>query len=259
MARRERLSLLGGHPRRRAHGGRSVRARFGDHLGDTEVEDLHRRAVIGAARPTDENVVGLDVAMHDVDGVRGADRMADLLEELGHFAHGERATRLDVGSEIFAVEKLHGHVGRSGRVVDARADDVDDVLAIDASTDARLLLEALAELGCPEELRVHHLDRAPPAGAPLDRNVHLAHPARGERLHDGEVTPEYRARAELRHCPPRRAYRTVPRSRLSASNVGLRPSCRRLCRHRRASASTRAPRGRSIRERLQSVVRRPPP
>jgi hypothetical protein len=51
-----------------------------------------------------------------------------------------------VATEIFAIEKLHREPWNSSRRVDAGADDLDDMLALDLRTDLRFLLESAFEI-----------------------------------------------------------------------------------------------------------------
>jgi hypothetical protein len=71
-------------------------------LRDAEIEDLDRAA------PGDEEVRGLDVAMHDALRVSGLECVGDLLAQPDHFLDRQRAAR-DAILERLPVEQLHHH------------------------------------------------------------------------------------------------------------------------------------------------------
>jgi NAD(P)-dependent dehydrogenase (short-subunit alcohol dehydrogenase family) len=119
----------------------------------------------------------------------------DLVVDLGE---RPRAVLVEVRREVRALEKLH-HEPRGTGLLDARGHHVDDVVALDASGDARLLLEALTNLGVARELRVEHLERARLRRAELLHHVHGAHAAPRERSHDLEVAREDRTRLQREH------------------------------------------------------------
>ncbi|MBI4699667.1 MAG: hypothetical protein HY744_00635 [Deltaproteobacteria bacterium] len=70
------------------------------------------------------------------------------------------------------------------------------MLALDAAGDARLLSEALAQLGVADDLGQHQLERAARARALLLGLVHRTHPALGDQADDPVVAREERARLE---------------------------------------------------------------
>ncbi len=75
--------LFGAHvvrrPDHRACGRHAKRLGGALRLGDPEVQDLHEQVVVGGEH---EDVVGLDVPMDDADGMRAAERLARLGEDL---------------------------------------------------------------------------------------------------------------------------------------------------------------------------------
>jgi hypothetical protein len=100
--------------------------------------------------------------MHDPRGVRGAHRVAHLLEDRKDGRRGERALVRHELRQILAVEQLHG---------EPRARD---------------------------ELGPHHLERAELRGVPLLGDVHGAHAALAQLPHDPEVAREERTGREGR-------------------------------------------------------------
>ena len=78
--------------------------------------------------------------MDDARGVRRRDRVANLLEDAVALVHRRRGAR-EVGLEVLALEQLHREVRNAGRLVDARRDDLDDMVALHARADARFLDE----------------------------------------------------------------------------------------------------------------------
>jgi hypothetical protein len=167
-------------------------------LRDTEVEHLHHRLRTEPASLRDEDVRGLQIAMHDPRGVRGAHRVAHLLEDRKDGGRGERAFVRHELRQILAVEQLHGEPRRARRLVDARSDDRHHVLARDARAHARFLGEARAQLRARDELGPHHLERAELRGVPLLGDVHGAHAALAQLPHDPEVAREERTGREGR-------------------------------------------------------------
>jgi hypothetical protein len=116
----------------------------------------------------------------DPRAVRGAESVPELREDLLHLDRGQRAAAPEDDAEVFAFEELHRQVRDRGRFVDAGGDDLDDVITLEARTDPRFLDESLSQRGIGDELRVHELERAPLARAPLLGDVDGAHAPFGE-------------------------------------------------------------------------------
>ena len=85
---------------------------------EAEVEDLH------AAVEADEDVLGLDVAVHDALGVGGGERLGDGGADRAGAPPGEGAVA-QVGAQRLALEQLGNRVGDAG--VAAEVEDGDDV------------------------------------------------------------------------------------------------------------------------------------
>ena len=129
----------------------------------------------------EQDVGGLDVAVHEPDGVRGVERGADLQRDARDAAGrdaalaGEQA--LQVGPGHVAHDEVEVAALLAGRV------DRDHVGMVDRRRDARLALEALAEAGIARPLGGDQLDGDGPAERQLGRAVDDAHAAAaGDRL-----------------------------------------------------------------------------
>jgi hypothetical protein len=96
-------------------------------LRDAEVEGLERQPTAGLAR--EEEVRGLEIAVHDALRVRGSEAATHLPEERQRLAHGELSPLDEERLEVSPVEELdhdaRATVGRAQHV-----DDVDDVIAL---------------------------------------------------------------------------------------------------------------------------------
>ena len=113
-----------------------------DDLGDAEVQDLED----GRLAVHDEDVLGLEVAVHDALVVRGLKPGGDLLEVRPDLAGGHLAALGQHLLELAAFEQLHHvvepPVGQRAEVVDGN-----DIRVIDAGDRARLDQEPLDGLG----------------------------------------------------------------------------------------------------------------
>ncbi len=198
--------LLRAHVARRAEdGARGRLAGLGAavELGDAEVEDLGDRDARDAIA-VEEDVLGLDVAVDDARGVRGAERVDHVMHHCQEIADGERRIAGEGVVEGQAREQLHHEVG-GVLVVLADVEDVDDARVVDLRGDARLAGEAVARERRGGDVRVHELDRELAAGAEVRRAPHLAHAAEAEPLVDPVFALDYLARLHGRTsivCPP---------------------------------------------------------
>ncbi len=134
--------------------------------------------------------------MHDTRGVSCGDGVAHLLHDLEHRARALRAVAVHVRREVLAAEELHGEPGCTRHGVDARGNDLDDVLAVDLRPDAGLLLEAGTEARIGDELRQHQLESPLFAGAQLLGDVDGAHAALAQEVQHAIVTREHRPRLQ---------------------------------------------------------------
>ena len=102
----ERVRLLGRHVARGADGERAGRAGVAGHqLGDTEVEDLGAVAAVAASRLGEEDVLRLEVAMHDACGgeVEGMAAWPDAL----HARASSRPPFSSAVRQVLAAQELH--------------------------------------------------------------------------------------------------------------------------------------------------------
>ena len=116
----------------------SATAVFGlglEQLGDAEVQQLHR-AVGGH-----EDVVGLEIAMHDEVLVRVAHGCADLQEELHAVAHAE-VPRIAPGVDGLAGHELHDHV-RHAAIGGSAIEQPRDVAVVEPRENLPLRAETL--------------------------------------------------------------------------------------------------------------------
>ena len=187
--------LLRREPHRRA-----VRARrvalvlFGD-LRDAEVEHLHDlRRVLRFETPRN-TFSGLRSRCTTPASCAAPSAWA-ICSSTSAASAGWNGPRFETRRQVLAFEELH-HEKRNLRLrIDARRDDLDDVLARDARPDARLLLELRARGRVEDERAVHQLERAHLPRRQLLHDVHRAHAALVERFDDAIVVCEEGSRLE---------------------------------------------------------------
>ena len=151
----------------------------GEDLGDAEVEHLEQRPAVEALG--DEEVGGLDVAVHDADGVSLGDGFAGLEHEVDGVGGRERAGAAHAIAKRFAVELLHDHEGLAA-LEGTHVQHATDVLALELGHDASFALETLegARVGAVE----HELDGDRLLELEVIRREHHAHAAAAELAHD---------------------------------------------------------------------------
>ena len=130
--------LLGREVLHRAHDltGRGERHLVGD-ARDAEVGDLH------PAVGRDEQVAGLDVAVHEPGGVRGLERGGRLRDDVEHLVGGEHVLALEDRRQRLAGHELHDEEGAA--VFLAVVEDAGDALVVHERGVAGLGAEALEE------------------------------------------------------------------------------------------------------------------
>ena len=136
-----------------------------------EVEDLHL-AVAGQ-----EEVVGLEVAVHDAAGVRGGEPGRDLRGDLERLARRQRAADQALAQRL-AVEQLHR--GEGDLAVLAEIEDRQDVRMRERRDRLGLALEARQRVGVGGEMRRQDLDRHLAVELGVAGAEDLAHPALAE-------------------------------------------------------------------------------
>jgi hypothetical protein len=167
-------ALLGAHVRRRADGhpgGREARVAPLDHRPrDAEVGDHGAVAVV-----VEEDVVGLDVAVHHAARVGVGERVGHLGEHAPHVVHRHRAAVVEALAEVLAVDARHHEEHQPVGLVDRV--DRDDVRVRELRGRLGLAQEARADLGAVGELGRQHLDRHLALEAAVARPVDHAHAA----------------------------------------------------------------------------------
>ena len=157
---------------------------------DAEVGDLH------AAFGIDEDVVRLDVAMHDPVPVREAQRRENLARVLDRDGDRRRPALDDQLLQRPPVEVLHrdvvGALGLTAVV------DRDDVRMRERGGVLRLTAKALHELLVARVPVVQDLDRDPAAELLVLREIDVRHPAGAELAHDLIPTVEKRSDERVR-------------------------------------------------------------
>ena len=133
-------------------------------------------AVLGVGR--EQHVGRLEVAVHDAGGVRGVEAPAEPLRDLERALDRHRPAPDEVGQRL-AAHVLHDD---EGRIADDEIEEARDVGMLDGGDRLRLGLEARAELGVGEQLRLEQLDRHAHADGDVLGDEDLAHAAGAERL-----------------------------------------------------------------------------
>ena len=205
--------LLGRHVRRRAHA-RAVlrelhlRLRLTAHgrggvleLREAEIDDLRR------ALGRDEDVLGLEIAVHDALVVRLRERERDAARD-GEEALERQRLADEVAAQRLALDELHREVRAPVRLADLV--DRDEVRVRHGGRRARLAQEAGAPSGIARDLFAQHLQRDRAAEALVVGEVDDAHAAAPELGDDREVV-EPRADEGLRRGG-RRAHGRARRS-----------------------------------------------
>ncbi len=154
-------------------GGQAV---LGERPRDAEVRHLRRALLV------DEDVLRLDVAVHDPVVVRAAERAGDLDRVRHRLGHRQAPVAADAVLQRLALDVLEDDVRRREAVVSlalllARVDDADDVLVVELGDRARLAAEALELIGVAGDLAVHELDRDLALEHRVERPVDRRHAA----------------------------------------------------------------------------------
>ena len=175
------LELLGcGVEHRTDEGARLAEAHgLVDELRHAQVHHLH--LLLGR----DQHVLGLEVAVHGTGGVDRGQRGADLEAQGARQLLGHPLQVVEQVAERLPLHVLHHEEVLGPAVVLDGVDVVgaDDVGMVDAPAQLALTQEALEEVACPEEVRVHQLDGdggargAGGTGLLADRAVDDAHAA----------------------------------------------------------------------------------
>src|SRR5690606_6013223 len=197
--------LLGAHvvrrPQERAGLRGPVPTRIAVVLADPEVEDLGDLFVVAADQ---ENVLGLEIAVNDAEGVRPHQRAGDVGDHAVGAARIEPAEPREACGEVLPVEELHGNVGHAAPI--AMIEHVDDMGAPKLRRRLGLPLEANADLLALRLVVIDELERTARVKRQVEGEPHRPHAARAElpdepiaagdddafsTLHDSLQTPSY--------------------------------------------------------------------
>ena len=144
---------------------------------------MPKSAIASRLAVVQQQVAGLDVAVHDAGGVRGVERLGGLAQPAQRGVVGEVAAGLEALAERAAAHQLHDHEHAAGVLADV-VDRHDVRVRREPRGGAGFALEALAGALVLGEVRGKHLDRDGAAeqlvmGLPDGR-----HPAVGEMADD---------------------------------------------------------------------------
>ena len=144
----------------------------------------------------EQDVGGLDVAVHEATAVRRVERAGDLGEERERAVGGER----QLGAQVVALDEAHRQIQLA--VALARLVDRDHVRVVERGRELRLAQEAAAEALVAGELGSNQLQRHRALERDVERAVDDAHPAAADDRLD-PVAAEHLARGQRRgHAPP---------------------------------------------------------
>jgi hypothetical protein len=171
--------LLGGHVLRRAERATHfVRRRVG--RADERDTEVGEQRAVGAA--LDQNVLGLEVAMHDPFAMRVLEYLRELDEHPARNVRVEPPLAPQPHAERLAVHVAHDEVDEIGRL--AVRVHRDGVRMCEPRRDACLATEALAMLLGMREFVTQNLDRNEPVQRDVACEENDTHPAAPELAHD---------------------------------------------------------------------------
>ena len=171
-------------------------------LGEAEIDDFHSVRPITTARHHD--VVGLQVAVHDVEVVGRLERRGHLNADVRGPRDGERPFARQQLRKRLALHELHRQVDEPVLGLPEVVDGA-DVGVRDAAGVRRLAIEAGHCLRIVHHGRIHHLDGAAAAHLHVLGEVHLAHASLAQLLHYVIAVGQHLTHEILRR--PRRAQR----------------------------------------------------
>ncbi|CAA9510900.1 MAG: hypothetical protein AVDCRST_MAG53-2602 [uncultured Solirubrobacteraceae bacterium] len=170
--------------------GPGQRAVGGLQLGDPEIAQVGVVRLLGAPARVDEDVLGLDVTVHEPVLVGHVERPRHLVGDVQRPGQRERALALGQGGQV-VLDQAHGEVVPA--VVLAVVVDGEDVRMRDARRVLGLVEEPEAELGGAGEARVEQLDGHPEALLEVEGAVDGAHATAPDELVDPEPVAQRRA------------------------------------------------------------------
>jgi hypothetical protein len=141
-------------------------------LRDTEVGDLDARASV--RHRFDEQVLGLDVAVHDATAVRFCEALAHVEDDRDRVADGHRTAVREHTIEVGPFDELEHEIGRSvGETRDV--EDAHHVITAEGGDGARFLEQSLHDAVVRGQLRPDHFDRDGHVEIDLPRQEHETH------------------------------------------------------------------------------------
>jgi hypothetical protein len=144
----------------------------------------------------EQDVGGLDVAVHEPGRVGGVERTGDLRHDPRRPLRGERAVAAHEHTGVVAADEPHRQV-RHARLLTGVIDR-DDVRMLDRRRQLGLLEEPLARPVLAQQLGSDELERHRAVEAELRRAVHDTHPAPAHHRVDS-MAGEYRPCRQLAH------------------------------------------------------------
>jgi hypothetical protein len=205
--------LLRGHVvGRAAHQARARDGRLAAHDGgEAEVHDLDQ--IAPRARARQDDVLGLEVPVHDAQLMGFSEGVQHRDEDVAHALEGQRPLFVHDQRQVAPRQVLHRQV-QDAVLGASEVDDAHAVRVVQAAGRARLLIEARDGLVVPQQVRVDDLDGDRAAERALLGAVHAAHAAHAhdflERVRATDRAPDQRVgragRALLgQACPAHRA------------------------------------------------------
>ena len=192
--------LLGRHVIGRADDGagrgerRGVDADGGVELGEAEVEELHDLEARALAR--EEDVLGLEVAMHDAEVVRGPHRGHHLREDPRALRGVEAPSLREPPRERLSLEEVHHHERRAVLELEEVA-HVDHVRVVDGGRRPGLAQEPLSVVLALTVLPEEELERHRASRQGVGRRPYLAHPALSDEALEPIPAREHRTGFDL--------------------------------------------------------------
>ena len=157
------FALLGRHIGWAAHdepgfrAERLCRASTALHFCDAEIQDLHAFAIRGVRIGHEEQVFGLEIAVHDTDGVGSGQGRASLAGYLKCLGNGKPADLLEAFLQGGPFEKLHEDVRKSLGCF-ASVEDIDDAGMADGARGTRFIEKSSDQFRVLRQQRAQDLD-----------------------------------------------------------------------------------------------------
>ncbi len=167
-----------------------VRVALAAQLGDAEVE--HLDVLFAGAQRLDEDVLRLEVAVHDAGGVRLIERRQRLAEQVHQARRRQRRLVADDLRQVAPAQQLH-HQEQRARVRLAEVEHLDRVRMAQPRRRPRLRLKSPEGLDVGRHLGVQELDRHGSVEREVVRAIHPSHRADADELGDVVLRGQRRA------------------------------------------------------------------